>query len=122
MLTTNPNQALQFFVEDKTDSTVFLNSGTVMLNKHVMTFRGGNLAFSKMTDFSGGSNLYQLSILCLRDFNNFPDMTAVPYPTVSSTNLLISPYLDSTVLKPIGQFLFYTDGTSIVNVDSARIQ
>jgi hypothetical protein len=119
MLTTNNNQALNFYA---TDSSVYLNPGTTKMGPYIMDFRGGSLAFSEMTDFTT-SNVYQYSVLCLQNSNNFPDMTSVTFSPVTSIPELSSPLIgDSTNLKALGLFLFHTDGTSTTLTSSSRIQ
>lgn len=121
MLTTNLNQALNFHAAGPTDSTVYVNPGVTMVGPYIMDFRGGYKTFSQMTDFTS-SNGYQYSVLCLQNVNNFPDMTSVIFSPVSSPAELESPKIDSTYMKPLGLFLFYTDGANITLTSSSRIQ
>jgi hypothetical protein len=122
MLTTNSNQALSFYSAGPTDSTVYINPGTTRVGNYILDFRGGYRTFSQMTDFTT-SHGYQYSVLCIQNFNNFPDTTNVVFAPVDSTNELVSPNIgDSTFIKPLGLFLFYGDGTNITLTSSSRIQ
>lgn len=123
MLTTNPNQALNFYAAGPTDSTVYVNPGVAMVGPYIMDFRGGYRTFTQMTDFTT-SNGYQYSVLCLQNVDNFPDMTSVIFPPVSSPAELESPKIDSTYMRPLGLFLFYNDGTNttLTLMSSSRIQ
>jgi hypothetical protein len=123
MLTTSNNQSLGFRYDRTSDGTVFLNPGVTMVNNYIMDFRGGYKTFSQMTDFTTGSNKYQYSVLCLQDSgDHFPDMTSIAFSPVDTTAALVSPGVDSTFVKPLGLFLFYTDGVSVTLSSAARIQ
>lgn len=121
MLTTNPNQALNFYYDSTQDSTVYLNSGVSMVGPYIMDFRGGHKNFTQMTDYTTSYG-YQYSVLCLQNSYNFADMTSMVFAPVSSPTELISPRIDSTFIKPLGLFTFFSDGTHTTLTSASRIQ
>lgn len=124
MLSTNPNQSLNFYYDSTKDSTVYVNSGVAWVGNYIMDFRGGNKNFAQMTNFGTQSNVYQYSVLCLQPAGGFPDMTSITFTPVDSTTSLVPPNTISPLAgnKPLGLFLFYTDGTSTTLTSASRIQ
>lgn len=119
MLTTNNNQALNFYASGPTDGTVYVNPGVAMVDYLVMDFQGGYKTFAEMTtpQLQG----YQYSVLFLQNVNNFPDMSTAIFTPVDSTSKLTPPYVNYGT-KPLGLFLFYGDGTNVTLTSANKVQ
>lgn len=90
MFTTNSNQMFNFSV---TDSTVYVSSGCTLVGNYVMDFRGDSILFSDMvsSDFTTFPNYYQYSVLCLTNYNRFPNLSVITASTVATEQDLVSP-------------------------------
>jgi len=118
MLTTTgiKNFGLEFY-----DSTMMVLSGNARVGNTIMSFDGTRVSYRGLTGFGIESNVYQNTLVYLRNLDSATDMTQVRSDATSSLRALGLPEMADSSGYPISMLTFFTDGTTINLTDHKEI-